>query len=303
MGNRRQKGTNRFNIPKGIWLAILGSVFHKNANIKAAFRKAMELQLVSVESVAKTGRKNEKNWKKACWRSTYSECFFCWYFQCIGRPLSKREKGQCMFFLPTFGSGVGGVINHKKAAPQTVRMTKKQEKCYMFFFQRCSVLKKPSLGCQMHRKCMEIKSFFCLKTGQTRRFNLWKFAVVVCLEKSSSEDWSVLPTFIKLQMALTGFFHYHFQHFWPFWAILSIRKSHFRRCGSKTSQGFGVGSKRRGGWKLYWPLTAAATHTAAAGRLAGWATGNFISPRETIRAAVCVWGGGLGYRGSWWWWW
>ena len=198
-----------------------------------------------------------------------------------------------MFFLPTFGSGVGGVINHKKAAPQTVRMTKKQEKCYMFFFQRCSVLKKPSLGCQMHRKCMEIKSFFCLKTGQTRRFNLWKFAVVVCLEKSSSEDWSVLPTFIKLQMALTGFFHYHFQHFWPFWAILSIRKSHFRRCGSKTSQGFGVGSKRRGGWKLYWPLTAAATHTAAAGRLAGWATGNFISPRETIRAAVCVWGGGV----------
>ena len=72
-----------------------------------------------------------------------------------------------------------------------------------------------------------------IKTGQNRRFHLWKCAVSGCGVSGSilGKFWVCLCTFMKVYMAFEQFFFRHCQYFWlfldHFGPVLPTKKGHF----------------------------------------------------------------------------
>ena len=81
--------------------------------------------------------------------------------------------------------------------------------------------------CQIHRDFKGIGNLFCLKNGQNRSFNLWKYAVNGWVWKVLSGFWMFLSTFMKVQMPFERFC----VTFWPvlshFWPCLGVYMGHF----------------------------------------------------------------------------
>ena len=95
--------------------------------------------------------------------------------------------------------------------------------------------------CQIHRDFKGIGNLFCLKNGQNRSFNLWKYAVNGWVWKVLSGFWMFLSTFMKVQVPFEQFC----VTFWPvlshFWPCLGVYMGHFGGPKNGTKIGSSLG--------------------------------------------------------------